>query len=407
MDRYIQDELTEFVRASDQGAGLTQRLTSHWQAYVTPHGQAPEAWPETLDLAPGIHEITIAGKEFHIGILEQDDHRYTLVINDSDLEQREHLLMRMLVGGVVLSLIFTAWFGSLMARRVIRPIEVLEQYIQGMDSEQPCMNHELPSILATAKDETGILARRFEQYQLRLCEFLQREKNFTGDASHELRTPLSVILAASETLLLNQHDEKLRLRLERISRAAVEMENTLNILLLLARDSTAPDTDALMPAFPVADVIIELVEVERSLRGLSTDILQLRVIDHPLLETRSESIKLVAGNLLRNALDHGLQGHQNSLVVLTLDTNCLSIRDHGPGVPNAALSAITQRGQRQNTHSGDRTHHSGLGLSIAERVCRNHGWTLTFSNPAEGGFEAQWCFGTSSQSVAPDKAQCA
>ncbi|WP_353057276.1 ATP-binding protein [Salinicola sp. JS01] len=64
----------------------------------------------------------------------------------------------------------------------------------------------------------------------------------------------------------------------------------------------------------------------------------------------------------------------------------LSIRDSGPGIPEALLEAVTQRFQRA---ADQRISGSGLGLSIAVEIAERQQLNMRLSNRPEGGLEVR------------------
>ena len=63
----------------------------------------------------------------------------------------------------------------------------------------------------------------------------------------------------------------------------------------------------------------------------------------------------------------------------------VTIRDDGPGVPEAALEALGRRGLRLD----ERVAGSGLGLAIVRELLDAYGGSLTLANAAEGGLRAE------------------
>lgn len=91
-------------------------------------------------------------------------------------------------------------------------------------------------------------------------------------------------------------------------------------------------------------------------------------------------------NLLDNALRHTPSGG-------TVVTTCLrsgdhvvfSVRDTGPGIPEADLPHLFAPLFRGETSRNRRTGGAGLGLTIARRIIRAHGGELEAANAPEGG----------------------
>jgi two-component system OmpR family sensor kinase len=91
-------------------------------------------------------------------------------------------------------------------------------------------------------------------------------------------------------------------------------------------------------------------------------------------------------NLLRNALRFNPAGQPIEISASrNAEQLCLSVRDHGPGVPPEQLARLGEPFYRApgQTSSGH-----GLGLAIARRAAERHGGQLELSNHAQGGFIA-------------------
>jgi two-component system sensor histidine kinase CpxA len=93
-----------------------------------------------------------------------------------------------------------------------------------------------------------------------------------------------------------------------------------------------------------------------------------------------EGLRRAFENVVRNALRFSPEG--SSVVVRSVDAGgecVVEIRDHGPGVPDEALTRIFDPYFRLNDGDGQ-----GLGLAIAERVIRLHGGEIRAENASPG-----------------------
>ncbi len=63
----------------------------------------------------------------------------------------------------------------------------------------------------------------------------------------------------------------------------------------------------------------------------------------------------------------------------------ITVRDHGAGVPDAALAEIFRPFYRVDYARDREAGGVGLGLAITERAIRLHGGTATAANAADGG----------------------
>lgn len=103
------------------------------------------------------------------------------------------------------------------------------------------------------------------------------------------------------------------------------------------------------------------------------------------------ALKRAIGNLLDNAMFYG-DGDQPVEVRMEAAEDgsvVLSVRDHGPGVPEAALARLGQPYTRLDHGAAMRKEGLGLGLSIVREIVADHGGTVRFRNHPEGGFEVR------------------
>ena len=106
--------------------------------------------------------------------------------------------------------------------------------------------------------------------------------------------------------------------------------------------------------------------------------------DGPVL-AKAYGLKRCLSNLLHNAAKHG-----SNTVVHIADGNELivSIRDDGPGIPEAELERVFEPFYRVESSRNRDTGGTGLGLSIARDIAQAHGGSITLLNRSEGGLEA-------------------
>jgi signal transduction histidine kinase len=67
----------------------------------------------------------------------------------------------------------------------------------------------------------------------------------------------------------------------------------------------------------------------------------------------------------------------------------LTIRDQGPGIPQAKLNEVFQPFRRVDDSRNRQTGGFGLGLTIARNIARRSGGDITLCNEPEGGLRAE------------------
>ena len=210
--------------------------------------------------------------------------------------------------------------------------------------------------------------------ELRRLQRIRTE--FIDNLAHELRTPLTTVSLLAETLALDAARLPPRTA-ERIAKIEVEtghlvqMVNELLDLSKIESGSTAlvlQDVD--LTALAHATVERLALFAERQGVGLVVDA-DPRL---PLVRGDGERLGQALLNLLHNAVKFSPAG---SDVVIRVGASeheaTLTVTDHGPGIPRAALPRVFERfykGDRARTRGVGGT---GLGLSIARHVVEAHG----------------------------------
>jgi signal transduction histidine kinase len=100
----------------------------------------------------------------------------------------------------------------------------------------------------------------------------------------------------------------------------------------------------------------------------------------------ADRLAQVITNLLSNAIKFSpLRGE----IVITIEQanrmGRLTVRDHGPGVPNEFGSRIFGKFAQVETGDARLRGGSGLGLNIARQIAMQHAGTITFENAPDGG----------------------
>jgi signal transduction histidine kinase len=104
----------------------------------------------------------------------------------------------------------------------------------------------------------------------------------------------------------------------------------------------------------------------------------------PSLRLDRSRMQLLLRNLLDNALRHG--GGSEVTVATGLDGQALhlSVRDHGPGVPDAQRRRLAEPFYRPDAARTRASGGVGLGLTLCRLVASSHGGTLGFDDAAPG-----------------------
>jgi two-component system sensor histidine kinase CpxA len=234
---------------------------------------------------------------------------------------------------------------------------------------------------STRRDEIGDLSRAFDRMAERTETLLNAERRLLLDVSHELRTPLARLRFAVELARTSTDLEK---ALGRIRKDVERLATLVDELLQLTRAEGDPSS--------VTPVLVHLHELLRSLVedcALEAEMQRCELVlnvDRPAtLRGERELLRRAVENVLRNAIRHAPEGTAVRVDLgLGADAVTITVRDHGPGVPEESLEDIFEPFYRLGDDRGRSSGGVGLGLSIARRAVQLHRGRLSARNAAPG-----------------------
>jgi two-component system, OmpR family, sensor histidine kinase MtrB len=285
-------------------------------------------------------------------------------------------------GGLLLAVIIGLAFAA--SRRVLRPVRRLAQAAQRMSGGdlsvriEPKGRDELAQLVTTFNAMAWALEDKVSELQ----RMEARARQFAGNVSHELRTPLTAMTAVIDVLgendgltgdaaVASQLVRQELLHLNRLVEDLIEISR----FDVGAAQLVTDDTD-------VATAVSRCLGA-RGRTNVRTDVPAGLTV--PLDRRRFD---VIIANLVGNALRHGSppvdvmasiqadgQGEQQLAV---------EVRDHGPGLPPAAIPHVFDRFYKADTARA-RSEGSGLGLAIAWENARLHGGHIEAGNHPDDG----------------------
>lgn len=251
--------------------------------------------------------------------------------------------------------------------------------------------------MGARRDELADLGRDFDQMAERIEGLLLAQRQLLGDISHELRSPLTRLSLALE-LATQSADPPTRALLARIEGEAGEMNRLIGGLLTLARlengANSAQQTSreaAYIDLAHLAEHVVANADFEAQNRGGEVQITHL---DDAQIVGNGELLHSALENVVRNAILHSPNAPRVE-VSLRVETRGatrvaqIRVRDHGPGVPEAALEQLFRPFFRVDEARNRESGGTGLGLSIAQRAARFHGGDVRAQNAVGGGLEVE------------------
>ena len=352
--------------------------TANLRGYLAAAGRQPV--PEDLaDLEPGFGRRPVEGRDRLVHVSDRDGRRLYLVFDEnsvSDLSFYFGLLPLSVVLLLMYVLLFVAYRWS---HRALSPIVRLARQLGEVDFESTGrVSIDLGPVRDTADAELAAMIEALDQLAARVDAAIERERVFTRDAGHELRTPVAVLKGSLDLLEREDRDRPDRERetLSRMRRTVDDMEALLETLLLLARGEAAPSGEETV----VNDVAASEIGALAPQAARAGDTVCLHEREELRVQAPERVLRIVLGNLLRNAMAHTRDGR----IDVTVTADSLTVEDTGSGMSRPQLANAFEPFYRADDSRGSTEGH-GLGLSIVRRLSRQFGWQVTArSQPGQG-----------------------
>ncbi len=281
------------------------------------------------------------------------------------------------VGAV--SLLFSLAVGTVLGRRIARPIaktaDIAKQIARGnyaIRFEGQTKTKELDDLVLAINHLAGAL---FEQEQLR--------KQLAIDVAHELRTPLTTLGMHLEAMIEGVWEPTP----ERLTGCYEEIERLTGLIADLER-LTAIESDALklhkapVNLLDMAQTVASHFEMEIKKKGLTVSIAG----DPVHVFADRDRISQVVTNLLSNAVKYTRENGNIRIAVKDAGANgVMEVEDDGIGIPRRELALIFERFYRTDKSRNRETGGAGIGLAIVKSIVTAHGGTVEAQSRLERG----------------------
>ena len=250
---------------------------------------------------------------------------------------------------------------------------------------------------AKRRDEVADMGRDFDAMADRIETLVKSERQLLGDISHELRSPLTrmtmALALARRHAGEDQVPDEMQGALNRIGRETRRLDALIGQLLELVRLESGDDYS-----------VREIVDLEALTREVVQDAdfeAQGQNQNRHVTLVSSEPVRLhgvndlllsAVENLVRNALRYTQPGTGVEVALVRTRTETgeiatITVRDHGPGVPEEALAHLFRPFFRVESARDRGSGGVGLGLAITQRAIEAHRGTVTAKNAPGGGLK--------------------
>jgi K+-sensing histidine kinase KdpD len=244
--------------------------------------------------------------------------------------------------------------------RVIGVLQVDSVQTAAFDGEDQALLQGLATQVAGAIES----ARHNEE--IRNLERLKAD--FLARVSHELRTPLTIISGFADTLANYDDtidDAQRSEMLDRIRDASSRLHGLIDELLTVNQ-------------FEVIEPRVERVKVADVFEGVRARAVDPDRVRIDGVDAELETDPKMLGHVLTLLVDNALKYAGDA--ELRAGDRMITVRDHGPGVPESLRADLFERFTR-----GDHTTPGmGLGLAVARALAHSLGATLDLVDPPQG-----------------------
>jgi heavy metal sensor kinase len=318
-------------------------------------------------------------------------------VPSSNIPEQLRQLLAALAVATSLVVVFSSMGGYWLASRATRPVQTITRTAQEISATDLHRRLNLRQ-----RDEMGELATTFDRMLDRLEGAFERQRQFTADAGHELRTPLSIVNTEVERVLQRPHTSQEYIQaLSIIHQENQRMTRLVGDLLILAR---ADQGQAVLrrERIDLSEIVVDAAEDLSNLAEQNGIEIRLSGLDELVIWGDRLYLTQLCINLLENALKYSAGVGKQVEVKLDREPGCarMQVFDEGPGIEAEHLPHLFERFYRADQ---SRTHTlptggvsspsgSGLGLSIARWIAREHGGSIQVQSSPGKGSVFEVCF---------------
>ncbi|MEV3860602.1 HAMP domain-containing sensor histidine kinase [Streptomyces sp. NPDC050095] len=281
----------------------------------------------------------------------------------------------LLVGGI--GVLGATAAGLWIARTGLRPVDQLTEAVEHVARTED-LTVRIP---VEGDDEIARLSESFNSMTASLASSRELQQQLIADAGHELRTPLTSMRTNIELLTRSEEtgraippDDRKAL-MASVKAQMIELAALIGDLQELSRTGLN-GTDGPLKVISLHETVRAAIERAR-LRGpeltIEADLAPWYVRAEPA------ALERAIVNLLDNAVKFS---PEKGTVQVALMRGTLTVRDHGPGIPEDELPYVFDRFWRSPTARA--LPGSGLGLSIVARTVEASGGEVALA-AADGG----------------------
>lgn len=273
---------------------------------------------------------------------------------------------------VLLALIVSVW--------LVRPFGLIADYLRYVKTQK---RFSLPRL---GRHALGLAGAAYREMRDALAG-RHYASEYVQALTHEIKSPLSSIRGAAELLLEPLPENRREQFVKNILREALRIRELVDRMLELSALEARRELESVVNVH-----LVHLVEETILASQQAADQRSVRLVFQPETEVMVEGdvflLQRALANLLENAIDFSPVG---GVIEIKLEQKarsvCLSVRDHGPGIPEYAQEKLFEKFfSLPRPHSKRKS--TGLGLAFVKEIAGLHHGRISLANAPDGGTEA-------------------
>ncbi|MGW2491214.1 HAMP domain-containing sensor histidine kinase [Streptomyces sp. NPDC001606] len=285
-------------------------------------------------------------------------------------------LVLLLVSGI--GVVGAGAAGLAVARAGLRPVDKLTEAVEHVARTED-LTIRIP-VEDDSEDEVARLSRSFNSMTASLASSRDLQQQLIADAGHELRTPLTSLRTNIELLTRSEETGRpippadRKALLASVKAQMTELSSLIGDLQELSRaESQRGERVQVVSLQDTVEAALRRARLRGPELTITSDLEPWYVRAEP------SALERAVVNILDNAVKFSPEG---GTVEVRLADGVLTVRDHGPGIPEDELPHVFDRFWR--SPSARALPGSGLGLSIVARTVRQAGGEVTLTRAADG-----------------------
>ncbi|WP_051309955.1 ATP-binding protein [Desulfogranum japonicum] len=299
------------------------------------------------------------------------------------MNSKTGIVIRLIILGLIASLVC---FG--LARSFSLPIRRLRSASRQIAEGD--LTARVGPMRGFAGRELAELAHDFDEMATQMQSLVETQKRLIRDISHELRSPLARLHVALE-LTRTQDPKIIGSMLNRIEKEAQRLNVLIGELLTLTRIEHGSELGG-KDDVHLDELIRDLIKDVRFEFSNSLKAVELLHVDQLHLQGNKELLHRALENVLRNAVYYTADKTVVEIALRKVDGEEndgqgwaeITIRDHGPGIPENELAYVTKPFYRVSSARDRQSGGTGIGLSITAKAVSLHNGQITITNADVG-----------------------